>query len=587
MGAALLGCGSSITPVPIAPAPPAPVGGTFLGSSFRGVVLAGNVPVVGATVQLYAAGMSGNGVAAGSLLASPVSTNSAGSFSVPSYSCSLPTTQLYLIATSNAGLALLTALGSCNQITASSQFTVNEVTTVAAAWALAQFAGPSFGIGATATNATGLASAFQVAAGIASPVTGTSPGTTLPANAALPPGKVNALANLLNSCSGSASRCGELFAATASSASITPANTLDAALAVVQNPGRSVAALYSLSRSSTAFAPSLTAAPTDWTLFLSITGGGMNGPATIGVLSSGNVWVSNYFGSASSFTPLGVPVFPLGITGSGLAHSYGLAVDAADDAWIGNEDDSSVTELASSGMALSSAGGFRGSGIDFPLAVAIDPDDSVWVVDYGNAHISRLSSAGSPLSGSSGYASNQIAFPVAIAIDAEHNAWIANSEGTNITRLSQDGTKVASVACCDGPDGIAIDQRGNVWVSNFYGNSVSEVSSSLVVVSSGYAAGALARPQGIAVDGAGNVWVASYRAPGVIELAGSQTAAPGAMLSPAGGWAHDAAMLEAYSVAIDASGNLWVANFGNASLTEIIGLAAPVKTPALGPAHAP
>ena len=37
-----------------------------------------------------------------------------------------------------------------------------------------------------------------------------------------------------------------------------------------------------------------------------------------------------------------------------------------------------------------------------------------------------------------------------------------------------------------------------------------------------------------------------------------------------------------FSVAIDGAGNLWVTNFGNNSVTEFVGLAAPLKTPLIG-----
>jgi hypothetical protein len=53
-------------------------------------------------------------------------------------------------------------------------------------------------------------------------------------------------------------------------------------------------------------------------------------------------------------------------------------------------------------------------------------------------------------------------------------------------------------------------------------------------------------------------------------------------------------MLQPYAVAIDASGNLWMTNFSNEtkypssnSITELIGMAAPVKTPVIGPPQAP
>ena len=46
-------------------------------------------------------------------------------------------------------------------------------------------------------------------------------------------------------------------------------------------------------------------------------------------------------------------------------------------------------------------------------------------------------------------------------------------------------------------------------------------------------------------------------------------------------------MVNPTQVAIDASGNLWVVNKTTNILTEIIGLATPVKTPQLGPAQSP
>ena len=40
-------------------------------------------------------------------------------------------------------------------------------------------------------------------------------------------------------------------------------------------------------------------------------------------------------------------------------------------------------------------------------------------------------------------------------------------------------------------------------------------------------------------------------------------------------------------ITIDAAGNIWVSNYSNNTLTEFIGLAAPVKTPLLGPVRVP
>jgi hypothetical protein len=353
------------------------------------------------------------------------------------------------------------------------------------------------------------------------------------------------------------------------------------------------------------FAPVLAAAPADWTLFVNYTGGGMNSPSGLGIDSAGNVWVASYNSAASLFSPLGKPLLPQGITGFGLAASYGLAVDANDDAWVPNEPNppvpgNSVSVLNSAGQSVAGSGGFTGAGLDYPVAVAIDTDGSAWVVDYGDSHLTHLSSSGQALSGASGYTSAQLAFPVNAAIDANHNVWVVNSSAATgmaeaaVTKVSPDGSQFTSYTCCDGPSNLAIDQLGNVWVTDYYGNSISELSSSGVVLSNvPYSGGGIDHPQGIAIDAAGNVWIASYRSPpglssALTELAGaSNTAAPGTVLSPAAGLGLDAGLVEPFAVAVDASGNLWISAFATNTLTEFIGLAAPVRTPCIGPPASP
>ena len=594
----LAGCGGAATS-----APPPPPPGTYPGAAFSGKAMAGSQPIVGAAMQLYAAGTTGNGSAT-SLLTTALTTDATGTFTVPAaYPCPSATSQLYLIASggkvgsaaANPAITLATALGVCNQLAASSQFVLNEVTTTATVWALSQFFTASTTLGASSTNAQGLANAVATAASLANLTTGGSPGTTFPATGTSPAPRINTIANLLNTCTAAASQtpCTQLFTATTPSSGTAPNNTFAAALNLVRNPANNVAAIYIQSTGSTAFAPALSKAPADWTLFLSYTGGGMNYPTALGLDATGNVWVASYFGVASKFSPTGSPIFASGITGSGLCDSYGLAIDAASNVWITNEADAprncvnSVTALNPSGQSISGTQGYTAGGLNYPAAIAIDTNATAWVVDYGNSHVTQLSSTGQPLSGATGYTTPYFAFPIAIAIDASHNGWIANSGDTTVTKVSPDGKQFTNYSCCNGATGLAVDQGGNVWVANYFGNSISEISSAGSVLSSGYTAASLINPQGIAIDGSGNVWVASVLGPSITRLAGATSSSPGQALSPAAGFAPDANLLKAFAIAIDASGNLWVTNSGNNTLTEFVGLAPPVKTPLLGPPQAP
>ncbi|SNT20872.1 hypothetical protein SAMN05421770_105165 [Granulicella rosea] len=614
----LAGCGTSGTAgTPVTPActptvapvtaPATPVAtGTLTGVAMSVKVLAGVQPITGASVQLYAAGMTGLG-SAPTALASAVTTASTGAASIPAgYTCPATNSQLYVVsrggqagsAAANSGIVLMTALGACNQQTAGEAVVVNEVTTVAAAYALSQFMAAGGVVGATSTNVTGIANAFATAINLANPALGTSPGSTFPTNGVSPAPRIDSVANLLNACTSgtAATGCSQLYTLTANSPGVAPTNTLDAAFNLARNPGTSIATRYTQSLVSTAFSPVLAAAPADWTMTITYSGGGMNSPSGLGIDSAGNVRVANYFNVASAFSPIGAPLYPSGVTGLGLDNSYGLAVDANDNAWIPNEQSpyavnssfGSVSVLNKAGASQAGSNGYSAGGLNYPIAVAIDVNTTSWVVDYGNSHLTLLSNTGTPLSGASGYTTPLFAFPVAVAIDGNHYGWIANQSSNTVTKVAPDGSSFTNYTCCTGASAVAVDQQNNVWVANFYGDSVSQINSCGTVVSTGYtASGSLNHPQSVAIDGAGTVWVANFRQTYITELAGSTTSSPGAALSPSGGFGADAGLLEAYALAIAPSGDIWVSNFGSNTLTEFVGLARPVRTPLLSTPQLP
>lgn len=587
--------------------------GNYVGTAFSGKVLAGSTPIIGAGVQLWTAGTGGNGSAPTQLLQTPLTTDSNGAFTVSAgYTCPAATSILYVLAsggmagtggTANTGTVLMTVPGACNSIAPGASYTVDEATTVAAAYAFAQFLKPGAQMGASATNSSGITLAAATLANLANLSTGIAPGAGFPGTGVAPTAKINSLANALHACivsSGNTSAaCGGLFAATSVSGTV-PTNTLDAVVVLAANPGTNVSPVYSLSLASSAFTPALTAAPDDWVMYATYSGGGMNAPSAMGLDSQGRVWVASYFSVASLFTNTGTPVFAGGVTGDALFESYGAAVDANDNFWVVDEEssysvnggDGAITVLTPQG-ALVSGSPYASGGIYYPYAVLVDSANVSWIVDYGDSHVTLLSNSGSPLSGASGYDGDPngtptLVFPVAVALDSNRNGWLANFSSDTVTKLSADGTSATAYVCCDAPDGLAIDGEGNVWVANYYGDSVSLLSASGAVLSAGFKGGGIVHPQGIAVDGVGNVWVANYRGPAISELAGINSIhGAGTVLSPAAGWAPDAGLLEAFALDIDASGNIWVTSFGNNQLNEYIGLAAPVKTPLLGPVRVP
>lgn len=582
-------------------------------AAFGGKVLAGSLPVIGANVQIYAAGQAGNG-SAPTLLAAQT-TAADGTFAVPvGITCPYSNSVLYAVArgghagargVENPGTALASVLGTCTSIPASAAFTINEKTTAAMAWSMGQFMSRGGQMGATASNSLGTSGSAGIVlaagtfANLANSLTGTSPGLNFPSTGTAPQAKLASASNLLNACivsSGESSTpCTQLYALTSNSAG-SPNNTLDAMLNLVKSPGTNVAALYALAAGSSAFAGALTSAPSDWSLFVTYHGGGMSAPTSLSIDSMGRVWVASYFKVASLFSSTGVPFFPNGLTGNNLQSSYGVGVDINDVAWIANEESAALNRGRGSVTLLTSGGAspatYSNGGISYPLAVAFDPSGVAWIVNYGSSSVTTLTNSGTALSGSSGYGSYEYQFPVAIATDSKCNSFVANQSSNTVTFTSADGAINGSFVTGAGPSGVAVDNAGFVWSANYYGDSVGLVSpNGLVLSGTGFTGGGINHPQGIALDGAGTAWVASYLPASVntaiTSLAGSSTRAPGTVLSPPSGWGTDAGLLQPFALAIDSAGNIWVTNFGSSTLTEFIGMAAPVRTPMLGPAQAP
>jgi streptogramin lyase len=568
--------------------PPAP--------AFTGQMRSGSAPVQGASISFYAAGNSGLGTGSTSLLsAQTVTTDASGNFSIPAFQCPSASAQVYLVgrggrvassSSDNPALVMIAALGDCSSLTTSTTVAMNEVTTVAAAWALNRFIGPTASIGSTSTNTTGLRNAFLTVANLADNSKGTAPGPALPANSTLETAKLNTLADILWTCDQAPASCAPLFtAATVNSAA--PSDTLAAALNIVRNPAANMGPLFAL-LSQGPFQPVLPSAPHDWLLSLTYgkctSGcGGLNLPGSLAIDSKGNVWVANYFGGAASeFSPTGAPASPDGFPAAGLNASFGIAVDAQDSVWITNAlagSKGSVTHLSTNGADLS-GGGYTGGGIYLPCAVAATPGGPVWIADYANAAATLLAKDGTPLSGAQGYAASSLIFTTAVAVDASQNGWFAYQGG--VAKVTPSGA-VTNYPCCSVPAGIALDTAGNIWVADFDASAVVKLSPAGALLGQASQQGGLQTPDGIAVDGSGNLWAANYHGNTISQFAGPSVQP----LSPAAGFGLDAGLNGPFGAAVDAGGNLWVTNAFANTLTEFVGAAAPVKTPLLGPPAQP
>lgn len=129
------------------------------------------------------------------------------------------------------------------------------------------------------------------------------------------------------------------------------------------------------------------------------------------------------------------------------------------------------------------------------------------------------------------------------------------------------------------PYATAVDGGGNVFVADINNGTVKEIeagtggnaagvvssSSTVVTVGSGFSA-----PQGVAVDGSGNVFVADYGSILVQEIqAGTAGNAAGVVSSSSTVVTVGSGFAGPTGVAVDGPGNVFVSDFKNASIKEI------------------
>jgi len=508
----LVGCGFGT------PAPPSPVAGVAL----QGHVFGGQQPVSGSIMQLYAVGNTGNGSLATPLILTPPTSGPNGSFSISNdYTCPVtaPATPVYLTATGgnpgltgtgtidNTALALVVALGPCNNLQSSTTVSINEATTAAAAWALSPFATSLTNIGATSTNLTGITNAFLTAAELADPVTGVSPGSTTPAGSSMESAKLYSLANVLASCvdtNGSDGNCSTLFADVTPTTATTPTNTFAAALNVVKNPGYNVSNIFGFGSGTPAFT-GLPSAPADWTITISYdTCNSGCATGAVGIDSSGDVWTANT--SLFGFSHQGVA-----LSGSPFAlpdsYSYGLAIDTGNHIWVSDfvGQGSGVTsgtiyEYDDSGNLISPSNGYFGGGVQNPYGLAFDSHGQLWISNFTASEISVLNATGGAVSPASGIAAVMPGYNFFsdVAIDGDNHAWLAsygcystNSTNCPVVEVTQATNPVVNEVAVTVPTyNVAVDTNNTVWLTT-NGSTLVEINSVGNLVSSSLTGGGL------------------------------------------------------------------------------------------------
>jgi hypothetical protein len=606
----LAGCGASLTDTA------APVAAHI---EIQGTVFGGQQPVVGARVYLLAADTTGYGNASAYLLNNTslssdsnshfyVSTGSDGSFSLAGdfTACSSgSTTQVYIYALggnpgagSNSASGMMAALGTCANITSSTHVALNEVSTVAAAYAMAGYAVDATHVSSSGTTLaqTGIANAFANSGNLVGLASGTALTTTPGGNGTVPYQTIYTLSNILAACINSADTvvntvvthsgaCNTLLTtatADGTSSGTQPTDTATAMINIAHHPGANVHTLYTLPTGTPPYSSHLGSQPNDFSIGIQFTGTATSlyEPDQVAIDAAGNVWVT------------GVTKYYLGeLNNQGVlinSYSYGtsnftapgIALDTSGDAWIADQTNSYIVEVNSSGTVSSNA--FSGS-VYMPFDVALDASGNLWTTNGLNKRVAKISSPGPISGGTAAYTgivnSTLTSIPSAIAIDGNESLWAV--AGSYVAKYNTSaGTSTANYSLSFTGQVLAIDNSNNVWVANYTASptTVTVLGNSTGTAVTGFpvSVSSLNYTLKVAIDGAGNAWFTSLSPCNcVMEVSSSGTVLTSTGLT--GG-----SILGPNSVAIDGSGDIWVANqTSGASYTvsELIGAASPVVTP--------
>lgn len=295
-----------------------------------------------------------------------------------------------------------------------------------------------------------------------------------------------------------------------------------------------------------------------------------------------------------------------------------------------------VTSASGPGGAISTiagngTAGFLGDGgqatlaeLYHPAGVTVDGSGNLFVADSANHAVRKISVAGvittvASFSGGTPSAPGE-GILGDVVVDAAGNLFIADSINQVVRKLSATGALTtvagngtqgysgdggsAAAASLNWPAGLAVDGNGNLFIADSYNNRIRKVSANGIITTiagngaeafsgdGGPAASAsLFLPNGVALDTSGNLFIADFGNNRVrkVSVSGIITTVAGVgptptpcntpgvcILTPAcaglsgdGGPATSASVCSPYSVAVDAGGDLFIADAGNSRIREV------------------
>jgi sugar lactone lactonase YvrE len=244
-----------------------------------------------------------------------------------------------------------------------------------------------------------------------------------------------------------------------------------------------------------------------------------------------------------------------------LNQATAVTLDSIGNLYIADGGNDRIRKVTPSGIISTVAGngtaGYSGDGgmatsaqLNNPAGMAIDPVGNLYIADFLNSVIRKVTPSGiiSTVAGNGtyGYSGDggqataaKLGYPVDMAVDSEGNLYIADWGNNRIRKVT--------------PSGIISTVAGN---GGFYFSGDDGPATSAGLTSA----------QGIAIDSIGNLYIGDYTRVRKVTPLGiiSTVAGKGTDgYSGDGGHATDAQIFDAWGIAVDSIGNLYIADRHN------------------------
>ena len=343
-------------------------------------------------------------------------------------------------------------------------------------------------------------------------------------------------------------------------------------------------------------------------------------PAGLAVDSSGNVYVADTYNSTIRMvTPSGVVSTLVGLAGSrgssdgtGNAarfyYPFGVAMDSSGKLYVADTDNNTIRMVAPGGVVSTLAGlaGSSGSSdgtgsaarFNGPFGVTVDASGNVYVADTHNNTLRKVTPGGVVTTlagqvGSSGSSDGtgtaaRFNLPCGVAVDSSGYVYVVDTYNNTLRVVSPGGVVATiagragyegfsdgagSVARFNAPQGVAVYGLGKSYIADTNNGKIRKEVPAVMLstISAGFS-----QPTGVAADSSGNGYVADTgnNIIGKVTPSGVVSTLAG-MAGPFGGSGSSdgtgsAARFNSPSgVAVDASGNLYIADTGNHTIRMI------------------